>query len=326
MLTIVVPIAAGGGTDVVARNLARNLGKHIPGNPTIVVRNIPAGVTLVGGNFVWHAKPDGLIGLFTAGTSIMQNMLRPKGIDYYMEEMPAVYASAQGSLCLAKPDIISEPKDIMTAEGIINGHNSASGWAESPFIWAKEILGFEVEKFIWGYGGSGPARAAFLSGEINTLMEGTASYNAITIAEVEAGRAVAVFQGGILDVEGNVIRDPASPDCPTVSELYEEIYGKQPTGPAFEVYKRLAGLATYSKALLFPPDTPQDILDILSQACIDLAKDKDFLDVAERLVPGAPHFVGEDVAKGFPIGIAMSAELTQHMQKVLSEEYGLVFD
>jgi len=311
---------------VVARNLARHLGKYIPGNPTIVVRNIPAGVTLVGGNFVWNAKPDGLTGLYIAGTSIMQNMLRPKGIEYYLGQMPAVYATPQGSVCISRPEIMKEPKDIMTTKGIIFGHNSPSGWSPSPFVWAHELFGFEVEKFVWGYGGSGPARAAWLSGEINTEMEGTATYRGASSAEVDAGRAVLIFQTGLLDAEGNVIRDPAAPDCPTVPELYEEINGKAPSGPNWEVYKLIAGLATYSKALLFPPGTPEDVLDILGQAAIDVVKDKDFLDMAERLTPGAPHFVGEAASKGFPIGITVSPETSQYMRDVLTEEYGLSFD
>jgi hypothetical protein len=66
---IVVGLTAGGAFDAYARTLARYLGKHIPGNPTFVVDNMPGAGGLVAANYVYKvAKPDGLtIGNFLGG-------------------------------------------------------------------------------------------------------------------------------------------------------------------------------------------------------------------------------------------------------------------
>ena len=65
----VVGYAAGGGFDVYARTIARHLGKHLPGNPTVIVENMTGAGSRVAAQHVYKvAKPDGLtIGNFTSG-------------------------------------------------------------------------------------------------------------------------------------------------------------------------------------------------------------------------------------------------------------------
>ena len=60
-LTMLVPNSAGGGLDLMIRSFARHFTKHIPGNPTIVVKNMPGGGGTRSLNFLYgKAKPDGL--------------------------------------------------------------------------------------------------------------------------------------------------------------------------------------------------------------------------------------------------------------------------
>ncbi|HEX2725966.1 MAG TPA: hypothetical protein VHN20_09125, partial [Beijerinckiaceae bacterium] len=60
-LTIYVGLSAGGGYDINARLVAKHIGRHIPGNPTVVVRNMPGGGGLVMTNYVANVAPkDGL--------------------------------------------------------------------------------------------------------------------------------------------------------------------------------------------------------------------------------------------------------------------------
>ena len=60
-IRMVVATTPGGGFDAYSRALARHMGKHIPGNPTFVVENMPGAGFLIGTNFLYNqAKPDGL--------------------------------------------------------------------------------------------------------------------------------------------------------------------------------------------------------------------------------------------------------------------------
>ena len=58
---IIIGSTTGGGYDLWGRLLAQHLGKHIPGNPVIIVQNMPGAGSLVAANYIYNlAKPDGL--------------------------------------------------------------------------------------------------------------------------------------------------------------------------------------------------------------------------------------------------------------------------
>src|ERR1700675_2222395 len=73
-ITMIVPSGVGGGYDLYGRFLARFIGKHIPGNPTVVVKNMPAAGGIGAANHLYSiAAPDGLtIGVFQNTTTLNQ--------------------------------------------------------------------------------------------------------------------------------------------------------------------------------------------------------------------------------------------------------------
>ncbi|MDI7260080.1 MAG: tripartite tricarboxylate transporter substrate-binding protein [Thermodesulfobacteriota bacterium] len=326
IITFVVPSGAGGGTDISARMISKYLSKYIPGNPKIVIRNMPAAGGLVGANYVWHAKPNGLTCLITAGKTVMENILRSKGTEYKLEEMYAIYSSPTGRVYYCKPGLITGPNDIMTAKGLIFGHGAVTSGTTSGFLWAKELVGFEVQKMVFGYEGGGAARLAFLAGEINISGETTLGYYSSIKSHVEKGEVKPVFQGGLLDSKGNLPREKAAPDIPTPAELYQKIHGRSPSGLVWEAYKLVAGTSTYNKTVLLPPNTPKEYINIFRKAAIEMVKDPKFLEESERMNPGSPHIVGEELASGYPKGVSGPPEVIQFMRKVLIQKYGVVFD
>jgi hypothetical protein len=93
-----------------------------------------------------------------------------------LEEMYPFYGQPEGQFYVIKPGLIKEPKDILTAKGLIFGHNVPTAGTTTPFLVAHELLGFEC-KMVLGYAGSGPSRLAFLAGESNVCGGGTGGYN-----------------------------------------------------------------------------------------------------------------------------------------------------
>jgi tripartite-type tricarboxylate transporter receptor subunit TctC len=69
-VTIIVSSSAGGGYDTLARTLARHMGRHVPGNPAVVVRNMPGAGGMTATNFLYNnAERDGsVIGLVQNNT------------------------------------------------------------------------------------------------------------------------------------------------------------------------------------------------------------------------------------------------------------------
>src|SRR5687767_10217709 len=85
---VIVGGSAGGGFDIYTRAMARHMGKHIPGNPFLIVENMTGAGTLIAAKYVHSsAKPDGLsIGMFNGGL-ILGRAIGMKGIDFDMREL-----------------------------------------------------------------------------------------------------------------------------------------------------------------------------------------------------------------------------------------------
>src|ERR1051325_12101733 len=82
-IRVVVGTSPGGGYNTYTRVIARHFGKHIPGNPVVIVDNMPGAGGLVSANYLYKvAKPDGLtIGHFVGGQFLQQLLGRP-GIEF----------------------------------------------------------------------------------------------------------------------------------------------------------------------------------------------------------------------------------------------------
>src|SRR3989338_6305381 len=82
-IRIIVGGTAGGGFDVYSRAMARHMGRHIPGNPTLIVENMTGAATRIAAKYLYSAaKPDGLtFGIFN-GYLILGRVLGMKGLDF----------------------------------------------------------------------------------------------------------------------------------------------------------------------------------------------------------------------------------------------------
>ncbi|MDI7259133.1 MAG: hypothetical protein QME90_04330 [Thermodesulfobacteriota bacterium] len=157
------------------------------------------------------------------------------------------------------------------------------GGLSTAFILAKELLQFKTKKLILAYGGSGDARRAFLSGELNTSSDTTAAYTSQVLPMEKRGEIKMLWQSGTLDEVGNVIRgDPPFGHVPSVYDRYVEVHGKPPTGKVWEAYKTiLVACVVFEKSIAFPPGTPPEIVSIVADACEKLVKDPQFIKDAD---------------------------------------------
>jgi tripartite-type tricarboxylate transporter receptor subunit TctC len=78
---VLIGFSAGGGYDIYARTLARYMGKHIPGNPTLVPQNMPGAGTLKVANYIYNVAPkDGTVfGTFARGIPMEKLLGRTQG-------------------------------------------------------------------------------------------------------------------------------------------------------------------------------------------------------------------------------------------------------
>lgn len=325
MITFIIGAASGGGTNVFAGLMVHFLPRYIAGNPNFILEFMPAGSGVAAGNYVYtKSKPDGLNIFVGNGTTLVEaQKRREKGVLYDVSKMHVLLGNVTGYVCFVSPATgIRQPRDIINPKAeIFRGSQVRSGStsleADIPML---EIFKVKRYKPIYGYGDTGPARMAFIRGETNMMCDNTLAYTSSVVQQmIQEGKAVPVFQSGILEPEGKLIRHPGVPDVPTVAELYQQIYGVPPSGIAWQVLQYLQRTRSFAKIMAFPPETPLQRVEELQKALRNLVKDPEWIAETKRVTGEAivPPLVtiGEEVQQLIRESIDTGGEVSEWLEK-----------
>ena len=177
--------------------MARHLRKYIPGEPTIVVENMPGAGHLIGANYVYKvAKPDGLtIGHFI-GTLFLQQLLAKPGVEFDALKFNFIGVPAQDNymIGLSKTTGITSMEQWLASKRIlkIGGIGAGSATDDIPKVLAATIrLPLQV---VAGYKGTSEVRLAFNSGEIEGICNAWESFKSTWRKELDANEVALVLQ------------------------------------------------------------------------------------------------------------------------------------
>src|SRR5678810_1134394 len=169
-IRVIVGGSAGGGFDIYTRAMARHMGKHIPGNPAIIVENMTGAGTLIAAKYLHSsAKPDGLsFGIFN-GALILSGALGNKSIDFDMRELEYLGVPVQDStVCALRKESGVTNMDLWFASktaiklGGLGPGNSTSDVARA----IKATLDLPIQ-LVDGYKGTAEIRLAADAGELH---------------------------------------------------------------------------------------------------------------------------------------------------------------
>lgn len=287
---LVVPFGAGGGTDRWARAVVPFLQKYLDG-ATLQVVNEPGGGSISAANsFAVRREHDGLSLLVTSGSTTLPYLLGNDAVQYEFNDMQAITGSPVGGIVYTSPDTgIETATDLCDNEELlIYGGVSATGLDIVPLL-SYQLLNASVFEIL-GYDGKGPVTIAFEQGETTIDYQTSSSYLKNIVPLVEEGKAIPLYSFGILDGDGNLIRDPAFSDLPTPKEVYEECYGEAPSGLAWDAFKAsvAAGFAI-QKIIWAHGDAPDGANTELIAAATAMIADPEFQEVKDKLI-GAYEF------------------------------------
>lgn len=298
-VTFLINFAAGGPTDIEGRIIARHLARHIPGNPLVVVQNMPGAAGLTGVNFMGEvAKRDGsILGYFTGPYS--QQMLRTPGLRTDVGKF-AFVASVQGvTVCYIRSDVppgIKKPTDIVKAERFRAGGLSYDSNKDLRFRLAFDILGLKYD-YVTGYNSSSDARLAVQRNEIQYHDENIPGYRGVVEPQmVKTGMVTPIYYHDVFSPDGVIKPSPDYPELSSFTQLYTQIFGKPPSGIKYETLKA-ANIASVNmnRVALMPPGAAPAAVLAMRQAFVGLAKDEEFLAEAQRVMRHHPRFeIGED--------------------------------
>lgn len=326
-LEIIVPFSAGGGTDTLFRFLQPYLKEYVEGNPTIQVVNIPGGGSIIGANeYVDLRDPNGLTALATSASTTIPYLIGQPEVHYNLQELQPIIGMPNGVVLYTSPDSgVKKGKDLLDPpKKLVLGATSPTG-IDVMTLLAFEVLGVKDKvEIIFGYEGAGASRAAFLQGETNLDYQSGTSYQANVTPLVEEGKAVPLFSYGFTDENGDIVRDPAFPDIPTVKEVYVNMHGEEPSGKAWEAYKAFVGVVNgLHKTLWVHADAPQEAVDALREGAVKSIQDAKFKEEGGEILGGYTPVVGDELQASIKALVNIEEDTLKWVSNYLKEEYAV---
>jgi len=278
-ITMIIPTTAGAGTDLSARLFARFLSKYLPGSPSTVASNLPAGHGTPAMNYmVQQAKPDGLtIAMASTSQAEPVNYRAPQS-KYDATTFTIVGALGLGDNALmirreAEPRL-HEKSQAPVAVGSVGGVPRAG---MDMVVWGIAYLGWNA-RWVVGYPGSSDLLLALERGEIDmTAFPMTYLGDKLT----DRSKFKVLYREGLTANERPSPRDDLNKAPSFVAAMQGRI-----TDPhilkAYDYWR--AGI--FFKWLSLPPKTPAAIRDTYRAAFAKIAADPEFAALAEPSLPG----------------------------------------
>jgi tripartite-type tricarboxylate transporter receptor subunit TctC len=259
----------GGDYDVGARFLAKHLQKHIPGQPAVIVQNMPQAASIVAANFIATLAPrDGtVIGSFSRNFASQALMGQPN-----IEADPRRFIwlgaySLPSRVCVnwhTAP--VKTPADLMTQELIIAGGGAGSSLSIVPTV-LNHVLGTKF-RVIEGYKGITDAALAIERGEVQGVCMSYAQFN----------NYQTLIRDGKLRILFHAEETPV-PELPNVPS----IYAQATTDAQRQLLRFVFSSVEFGRPYVFPPEVPQDRVDAMRKAFVAVAQDADMLAEAAKI-------------------------------------------
>jgi tripartite-type tricarboxylate transporter receptor subunit TctC len=282
---IIVGHQPGTGFDVYARVLQRHLGKHIPGNPTVIVKNMNGASGIVAANWIGNIAPkDGTV-MATMVYSVAFEPLfgndkakyDPGKLNWIgnMEQSVAVCGVSKASGIKSFEDLLKADKDV------VFGATGATGPLGKLAEAVRNLTGAKM-KVVYGYKGSAAVKLAMDRGEV-------AGICGLPLSTIKSAWGDMYKSGAfvpIIQLSGKP--DPELKGLPHISSYAKSAEDKK-------VFNLVFGAQALGRFYFSPPGQPEARTKALRTALMATMKDKDFLVDAEKTKISVNPMTGEEV-------------------------------
>lgn len=267
---LMIGYSAGGGYDTYARTIARHISKHIPGNPTIVPKNMKGAGSLKLTNFLYNvaAKDGTVIGTIGRGIA-MEPLLGGKGTQFDPVKFNWLgSANNEVSICGAWHTTgITTWDDVMSQELIVGGTGSGADTDTFPLI-LKNLFDAKLT-LISGYPGGNDILLAMERGEVG----GRCGWS---WSSVKSKRADWIKDGKVnVFLQMSLAKHPDLPDVPLVMDLAT-------TEEQRQVMKLIFARQVMGRPYVAPPGVPAERIEALKKAFEATLQDPEFLAEAKK--------------------------------------------
>ena len=301
-ITIVVGARVVGSLSIAAQLVSRHLGQYIPGNPTVILRQMPGGAHLVASGHVYNvAEPDGLTILAANPAIAMAQLFKMPAVRFDVRKFEWLGSSgSDGVLFAIRPDLPYKTfKDIQSAnpELVIGTTGPGSNAHDVPLL-LKEFAGAKL-KLVAGYAANSDIRLALERKEVDGW---TALATTVRIAGKQ-GIVRPLVRSSRAPVAG-LNHLPVDEDLAT-SELGRSLMQIRGTPLAI------------GRPFAVRPGTPAERIAMLREALAKVVADPKFLAEAKTAQIEIRHITADDVARGFDAMMNQPPEVLDAMVKYL---------
>src|SRR5438552_2416045 len=264
-----IAYSVGGGYDLYARLLARHLGKHIPGNPTVVPKNMEGAGGLRLANWLYQAAPkDGTVLGATSRSVAFENILGNKAAQYDASKFTWIgSANDEVSVCVSWENSgVTTFEDLYVKELAVGSTGVADDTYQFPRF-VNNALGTKM-KIVTGYPGGNDVSLALERGEVQGRCGWSWSSIKTTRFNWVRDKRIVVL------VQMSLTKHPDLPDVPLIMDLAK-------TNEQRQIFKMIFARQTMGRPYLAPPGVPPDRLAALRQGFMDTMTNKEFLADAE---------------------------------------------
>lgn len=276
-IRMVVGFSAGGFYDRWARLVARHLGKHIPGNPDIIVQNMPGAGSVIAANYVYGvAKPDGLTLGMPSASVYMDQLVGRKEVKFDVRKFnwigtqdkryQVVYMRSDAPYKSIE-DVI-KPKEPPKC-----GETGTASQGYQTLRIIEEALGAKFQSVL-GYPGGAEVDVAVERGEV--ICRSLSIDPFFGREPFNSWRKKGFVR---LLIQTSSKRDPRAPDVPTLHELMDKYKTPEANRRVVEV---LLGVGQFGSPLFAPPGTPADRVRVLREAHAKAMEDRDLVEDAKK--------------------------------------------
>jgi tripartite-type tricarboxylate transporter receptor subunit TctC len=318
LVRVVVGFGSGGGYDVYARLLARHLGKHVPGNPTFVVQNMPGAGSLRAANFIYTAAPrDGTtIGTFSRDMPLLAVMGATAGVQFDPRRFTWLGSSSSfrddAYVLIVRADAPSASIGEARRPGgpplVLAGSGEGAPGNDVPMI-LRDTIGLNA-KVIGGYPDTAAMFLAMERGEVHG--------RTVDLSSLRTFRLHWLMPGGgmrVLLQFARTTRHPDFPDIPTAREL-------APTEAALALIELAELPYAMARPFAAPPDVPPDRAQALQAAFLATHQDPQYLEEAAKLKVDVSPVGGNEVLATIERITGASPAVIDHLKRLLAEAKG----
>jgi tripartite-type tricarboxylate transporter receptor subunit TctC len=262
--------SVGGAYDLYARLLARHFGKHVPGEPIVIPRNMEGAGSLRLANWLYNVGArDGTTFASIGRGTAFDPLLGSKGAQFQAQKFTWIgSANNEVSVCVAwKTSGITRLEDLFEKELIVGGSGQAADTDQFPRI-LNGVLGTKF-KIVSGYPGGNDITLAMERGEV----KGRCGWSWSSILSTHK-RWVEDGSMKVL-VQLSLHKHPGLPDVPLVMDFAK-------TQEQQQIFKLIFARQVMGRPYLAPPDVPKDRADALRAAFSATMRDPEFLADAEK--------------------------------------------